>query len=182
MASGRLTFQNWIVEIGYDPREKKLLCQSESPTVPNEKIIRMVRHALAKLYPKEREFIRRYYFLGESYQQIAETMGIRISRMDGINCRIRNKLKKLLASFVKNEFDLDVDTGPDCPICISPLKDEINRLLESKTAKETWRPVIQKLKEDYGIIIKTPQILIGHQKYHKQPNDGGFQDEKGESN
>jgi len=174
MSKGRLIFRNWIVEIGCDPRERKLLCQSESESIPNEKIIKIVRQALSKLYPDEQEFVRRYYFEGESYRQIADALHIRFHKMEGMNCRIRQKLKKQLAPFVRDEFDIEVDTGPECPICVSPSRAEIDQLIESKTIKETWRPIIQKLKKEYGITVKTPQILIGHQKYHKQLKEGNL--------
>ncbi len=167
MSSGRIVYQNWTVEIGYDPPSRDSLFHPCNAPRPNRKIVRAVRRALSKLTSKEREFIERYHFEGESYCRIAEAMGMRMAMIDGLHRRATIKLKKLLAAFMADEFNLKVEAGPECPICISQYRDEIDRLIASKQKEETWRPIIQKLKKEYGIVIKTPQILIGHQKYHQ---------------
>ena len=145
-----------------------LISVYEAITVPTKYL--NVDHdpgVLAAFLKKEREFIERYHFEGESYCRIAEAMGMRMAMIDGLHRRATIKLKKLLAAFMADEFNLKVEAGPECPICISQYRDEIDRLIASKQKEETWRPIIQKLKKEYGIVIKTPQILIGHQKYHQ---------------
>lgn len=166
MSKGKIIYQNWIVEIGIDPSCKASYDSKVSRLKPNDRVIKAVRETLDKLSRVEREFVERYYFHGESYSQIAKALNKRIERIDGLHRRLVNKLKRYLADFVAGEFDLEVEIGANCPICNSPFKDEINNLIKNKKEEETWKIIIKKLKNDYGIEIKSPQILIGHKKYH----------------
>ena len=158
----KVTYQNWIVDIacsnGYSSDT------TDSETV--REIISEVRRALDRLSPVEREFIERYYFKGESYPEIAENLGRRRDRIKGLHIRAVGRLKKELAGFVRSQFNIKSRPTADCPICNSPDRDEIDALVDGKKEEETWREIIQILKSKYNIIIKTPQILIGHQKYH----------------
>ncbi|MEW5925176.1 MAG: hypothetical protein AB1746_14425, partial [Candidatus Zixiibacteriota bacterium] len=70
------------------------------------------------------------------------------------------------AAFVRSRFDIAVGAETICPLCNSSYKDQINDLLRNKSKEETWQEIIGILKSKYDIVIKTPQILIGHQKYH----------------
>jgi IS30 family transposase len=165
MSPRKLTYQNWIVEIGFDPgRKGDISVGADRPR--NERIIAAVREAVARLSPLEREFIERYYFCGQSCASIASALNKKEKRIEAIRRQAVIKLRKYLAGFVRKQFRIEVETGPDCPICNSPCKAEIDRLIKNKKKKETWKKIIKMLKEDYSVIIRTPQILISHQKYH----------------
>ncbi len=166
MAKGKIIYQNWIVDIGIDPGQAgKIQIQSDE-IKPDEKVVSAVRKTIEKLDPQEKEFIENYYFQGKTYREIAKIQDRRISRIEGLHRRSLAKLKKYLAGFVKDQFDIDVEIGRDCIICSSPYKNKINRLIKAKKKQETWKKIIKILKDKYQIQIKTPQILIGHQKYH----------------
>lgn len=166
MAKGKIIYQNWIVDIGIDPGQVgKIQIQSDL-IKPDEQVISAVRKALEKLNPEEQDFIETYYFQGKSYREIAELQNRRLSRIEGLHRRSLAKLKKYLVRFVKERFDIDAEIGRDCIICLSPHKEEIDRLIKTKKKRETWKKIIKILKNKYQIKITTPQILIGHQKYH----------------
>ena len=166
MAKGKIIYQNWIVDIGIDPGQAGKI-QIQSDTIkPDEKVVSAVRKAIEKLNPQEREFIENYYFQGKTYREIAKIQNRRISRIEGLHRRSLAKLKKYLTGFVKEHFDIDVEIGRDCIICTSPQKDKINKLIKAKKKQETWKKIIKILKDKYQIQVKTPQVLIGHQKYH----------------
>jgi len=166
MSNARILFQNWIVDLGFDPGHKRIILDTDNIIIPNRRIITAVRLALKKMSNNEREFIERYYFKGESYVKIGQALRWIPYRVEALHRRAVKKLRKHLAPFVKREFGIEIDTNYECPICNSPLKDEINRLFKAKKPEETWKKIIKILKEKYKITIKTPQILIGHQKYH----------------
>ena len=166
MAKGKIIYQNWIVDIGIDPGQAgKIQIQSDL-IKPDEQVISAVRKALEKLESHEQDFIENYYFQGKTYREIAELQNRRISRIEGLHRRSLAKLKKHLARFVKERFDIDSEIGRDCIICSSPDKEEIDKLILAKKDRETWKKIIGILRNKYQIEITTPQILIGHQKYH----------------
>jgi len=166
MAKGKIIYQNWIVDIGIDPGQVgKIQIQSDL-IKPDEQVISAVRKALEKLDPEEQDFIETYYFQGKSYREIAELQNRRLSRIEGLHRRSLAKLKKYLVRFVKERFDIDAEIGRGCIICFSPHKEKIDRLIKAKKKRETWKKIIKILKDKYQIKITTPQILIGHQKYH----------------
>ncbi len=166
MSNARVIFQNWIVDIGYDPGRKALILDTDNIIIPNKRVAIAVRSALKKMSDVESEFIERYYFKGESYLKIGQVLRWMPYRVEALHRRAVKKLRKHLAVFVKKEFDVDIEIRYECPLCKSPSKDEINRLIKDKKPEETWKNIIKALKEKYKITIKTPQILIGHQKYH----------------
>ena len=166
MAKRKIVYQNWIVDIGIDPGQIGNLQIIGDKVQPNEKIILAVREALKKLTVTEQEFIEKYYFQGMTYLEISKVMNKRISKIEGLHLRSTNKLKKFLAEFVKEYFGFEANIGQDCLICQSVHKSKINKLIKAKKKCETWKQIIRRLKSDYQLSIKTPQILIGHQKYH----------------
>ena len=166
MAKGKIIYQNWIVDIGIDPGQAgKIQIQSDL-IKPDEFVVSAVRKAIEKLNSQEQDFIESYYFQGKTYREIAKIQSRRISRIEGLHRQSLAKLKKYLAGFVKERFDINVEIGQDCIICESPYREKIDKLIISKKKEETWKRLIKILKDKYQIQIKTPQILIGHQKYH----------------
>ena len=188
MAKNRIIYQNWLVEIGYDPKlggphktdieeisidelfedgfdiEQKL--DNSKQIQRNEFLQNNVQNALAKLSEDEREFIIRFHFMGEKYVEIAEKTEREQYSLVGYHNQIIKKLKKYLKQFVKDEFQVSLQEKSTCPICLSPYKSNINSLLETRDKKSTWKHVMQSIEEKYNLQIKAPQILIGHEKYH----------------
>jgi ABC-type metal ion transport system substrate-binding protein len=166
MPNARVIFQNWIVDIGYDPGRKALILDTDNVIIPNERVTVAVRSALKKMSEVESEFIERYYFQGESYLKIGQALRWMPYRVEALHRRAVQKFRKHLAAFVKREFGVEIEINYECPLCKSSSKEKINKMIKDKKPEETWKKIIKTLKEKYKITIKTPQILIGHQKYH----------------
>ena len=188
MAKKRVIYQNWLVEIGYDPKlggphkteieqisidelfesgfdiEQKLDTRKQ---VERTDFIRTaVQDALGKLTEEEREFIIRFHFMGEKYIEISEKTERELYSLVAFNDQIIKKLKKHLRKFVQAEFKIGPEKEPTCPICLSPHKNDINKILQNRDKKLTWKHVMLKIEKQFGLQIKFPQILIGHEKYH----------------
>ena len=131
-----------------------------------KRIVAAVRTELDKLTEAERDFIEMFWFEGRSMAEISAVTGKPVYKLEGLNKRIIRKLKNRLAEFVESEFGLKHEVGSKCPICRHPRRDEIDRMILAKKPHQTFSSIITVLKRDYGIIIKTPQIIIGHRKYH----------------
>lgn len=166
MSLKRIIYEEWIVELGFDPYQVANVFNLVDKPPYNQKLIAAVRDALSKLTPLECEFIERFYFCGETIPQIAEDLHTEKKWVRSLHRRSVKKLQRYMAAFVKKEYDITVETGPECILCLSPHLAEINEMIKSKKKEETWRIIYRVLKEKYQIKIKTPQILIGHQKYH----------------
>lgn len=190
MARNRLTYQNWIVDIGRDPGsafeqsnnpdalltdggESTGLFPSVDKALPplEEELIQKVRSALDGLTDDEREFIIRFYYMGQSYQKISKQTGRVAHRLVSLHNRAINKLKANLSGFVRLRFDLEPSLKKICPLCESSQVEQINRLIITRDKRQTWRPVLKALKDNYGITVSSPQLLIGHERYHMQSGD-----------
>ena len=186
MSSNRVVYQNWIADLGRDPGVRPDpnhmglpvpfeladgLASGDHDSNPvarerRNRIKKAVAAALSKLEDNEREFIERYYFMGRTYREIADLSGRVVHRLEALHQRALRKLRKELAPLVKDLYDLTLSSIPDCPICSSPDRAQIDQLIAQRDTAGTWRPVIKRIKEAFGIRIVTPQTLIGHEKYH----------------
>jgi len=181
MSPERITYQNWIADLGRDPSQPLNLDEISGPIPvgadnfgalndPEPERQRRVREAVAlalsKLNDNERELIVQFHYMGRSYREIAERSGRTIHRLEALHQRVLKKLRMALAPLVKQLYGLGVSTDPDCPICTSPHRTTIDRFMRERNCSDTWRPMIRLLKSRFGIIITTPQTLIGHEKYH----------------
>lgn len=197
MSKNKLVYQNWIVEIGYDPAERftnnveddliEMLSLDEIAESDldisdfnyekksKEELISAVQKALNNLSEDERELMIRFYFMGESYVEISEMSNRAVYKLVAFHSRTLRKLKKSLALFAKETYQIETEPEISCPICESSFTNEINRLILKRDRKRTWKPVLDKIKKYYGIVIHTPQILIGHEKYHQTNLKGEFQ-------
>ncbi len=190
MPSSRIVYQDWIVEIGHDPDSKvmpngrSLFCSDlislDHPAaavlsdadalatrIERRKLVcRTVTEALNNLDDDEREFVIRFHFMGESYRRISELSGRSIHKLEALHKRSLRKLRKQLAAFVRETFRLDCEVIPDCPICRSPFAAELDEIIRNRDRTATWRPILTLLKTRYNLSISSPQLLIGHEKYH----------------
>ena len=158
----RLIFQNWIVDLGFDPDRGVESVEMSGSEVINEK----VRSALKQIGEDEREFLARFYFMGETYKTIAEKTNREVYKLEALHNRALQALKKELGGFVEREFGIARKRVRNCPICCSPNRAAIDRLIDSKREDETWRGVIKIIRDKYRIKLGSPLVLIGHKKYH----------------
>jgi len=147
--------------------EKEMLRQARRRAYVGAQVAR----ALKKLTADEKEFIERFYYIGQSYREISEKSGRAVYKLEAVHKRAVRKLKRELAPVVRKLYSLDIEpsgapSSKTCPVCDSPFKNDIDKLIAARDKKGTWRPVIKILKKKYGLRIKTPQVLIGHEKYH----------------
>lgn len=155
----RITFQDWIVELD---RDRSAFFPPADPALD---IDRAVETALARLPDEEREFVVRFYFMGESYRRLAEATGRPVCRFEAIHRRAFRRLRGLLGPFVLERFGLK-EGESTCPLCLSTERRAIDRLLAGKTERLTWRPIIRQLQNHFGIRVTTPQMLISHVQFH----------------
>lgn len=159
MGNNRIIFQNWIIESGkHGP--------SQSEAENSEKIDEAVKAAMKRLTEEEREFIAHFYFMGESYGEIAERSGREIHKLASLHERAIRKLRRHLIGFVRQRFDLAVETASECPLCQSAERNAIDHLIANRDRTATWKPVIRELERTYKIRVRSPQVIIGHEKYH----------------
>ena len=194
MSGNRVVYQNWIVEMGIDPDQLQITDQWNIPLLESisldepsvraisdeesrlgvkegensREIQSRVRQALERLNVQEREFIVQFYFIGKSYREISEQSGRPIYKLEALHKRAVKKLKNKLNSFVQERFGIKTESDAGCPICQSPHVVQINRLISKRDKTATWKPIIKALREKYGITVRSPQVLIGHEKYHTE--------------
>lgn len=187
MPQNRIIYQNWLVELGAEPKEiqkeglLKLFSleemlegkfdladefQFEEDRLRLTELKEAVSGALKKLSDEEREFIIRFYYMGESYVVLSEKTNRPLHKLAALNKKATRKLKKHLAVFVKQRFGITENLNKSCPICQSAYREEINRLIAGRDKTKTWRPLLKILREKYQLKIKTVQTVIGHEKYH----------------
>ncbi len=163
MPSSRIVYQDWIVELGRDPA----LPPSDEGESERGKIVEeAVETALKALSDNEREFIQRFHYMGQTYRQISESTGRTVHRLEALHRRATKRLRKELAPLVLDFYGVTGDSAPQCIICRSDHRREIDRLIADRKKTATWRPVIREIRKRYGLRITTPQTLIGHEKYH----------------
>lgn len=166
MSQKRIAYQNWIVDLGREPG-KPAKDTTEQPSIDrSQSLIQAVRAAIKKLSSDEREFIHLYYYRGMSCSQISEQSYRSQYRLESLHRTALKKLRPLLAGFVAERYNIIVEPATDCPICLSPFRPEIDRILARRDRRDTYRPVIGTLQERFGVSIVSPHIIIGHEKYH----------------
>lgn len=181
MGKNRILLQNWIVDLGFDPRQGSLpwpdggsdngpsesTNPSGDPADDNTGRIRQeVEAALKQLPEEERELIERFHFMGQSYRELSERSGRAEYRLESIHRRGLRRLRRLLAPLVKELYGLSDNSSTSCPLCQSPRRAEIDRLILLKPESDTWRPTMMKLREVFGIAVRSPQMIMGHKRYH----------------
>jgi hypothetical protein len=166
MSKRKVVYQNWIVDLGFDPVLFSYNTSSGLESEVSEKIENAVRESLDKLDEAEKELIIHYYFMGQTYADISEKSNREIFKLAALHKRAIKKLKKKLSQFVKVNFGIITDLNVSCPICDHEKKNELNELIDSRDKTKTWRPILKIFRDKYLINLRTPQIIIGHEKYH----------------
>ena len=160
----RVTFINWLAEGGLPSMSNPL--QTGGETEPRLlRIEEAVRAAIARLPDEEQELIRLHHFQGMALAEIARQTGRKAHNVESMHRRIIKKLRRQLTAFVEGEFGLP-RPHESCPICQSPQRREIDSLINSRDRSTTWRPVLCRLRQEFGLTIRSVQCLIGHARYH----------------
>ena len=151
--------------------EDKILSEIEPKNPLKKQIIIEVSRALHRLSGPAREIVERYYYMGQSYQEISRDLYMTIGIVERKHKYALLKLAKYLAPFVEKSFGISSIPETNCIICNSPFRAEIERLIDSKPASQTWKAVLRKLKNHYQLDVKGPQIIMSHLKYHLEEDN-----------
>ncbi|UCD63884.1 MAG: sigma-70 family RNA polymerase sigma factor [Candidatus Zixiibacteriota bacterium] len=168
MRGKRLIFHNWLAENGtgrrgYDAGDGR---RSEDENRRLQHIRDAVRRAVDCLPLEYRELVVRYHFMGESYQDIAARSGRKSYKLAAMHRRAFRRLRKLLALLVVEQYSISPPSTGCCPVCTSPRRRDADRLIAQRDPAATWRPIIAALRRRFEIKVRSPQVLIGHEKYH----------------
>ena len=170
MSNKRVIYQNWIAELGLDPVQIKKFFDTVAGEAPSSaEVDGEVRRAIESLGEEEMEFVIRFYFMGQSYYEISEKSGRAVYKLESLHKRANRRLKSRLRSFMRIKYGIKSKSGKPCALCRSPHRDAINGLIAGKKEKSTWKPVMKEIHRQFGIKIRSPQVVIGHLKYHLTP-------------
>ena len=167
MSNNRVIYQNWIAEMGLNPTQIRKFFDTVAGEAPSDSEVDFeVRRAIESLGEEEMEFVIRFYFMGQSYFEISEKFGKAVYKLESLQKRAIKKLKWRLQSFMKETYGIKSKPGKPCALCRSPHRDAINKVIAEKKEKSTWKPVMKEIHRQFGIKIGSPQVVIGHLKYH----------------
>ena len=127
-----------------------------------------VRQAMRTLNAPERTVIEGYYFDGYSFHRLADTARVSLARIRTIHNRALTKLRLELTPFVAVMYGLRLTQVKRCPVCDADWREDAERLLDEKTDEMTWGELVKRVERAVGWRAPTPQILITHQRKHRQ--------------
>ena len=154
MERQRLIYQNWLAGLGFAPETERI-----------QLIQAGVRRAMEKLTSDEREIVERMHYMGQTYRELSEKSGRAIHRLEALHSRAIRRLRKELRPLMKELYGIELPR-PRCVICRSPMRREIDRILDEHDSRRSWRTVMRRVRDECGLRLRTPQTLIGHKKYH----------------
>ncbi len=131
-----------------------------------ERINLAVQEAMRHLTDDEREFLARFYSMGQCYRELSEKSGRTIHSLESLHRRAKRRLRKLLTGFVRREFGVEVSRAKACPICASSTRREIDEMLACHAPEATWRKELRILRTRFQLHKVSPQTIIGHINYH----------------
>jgi hypothetical protein len=164
MSQRRLIYRNWIADLGCGPDDDRHV--EQWPDDRAQLVRAAVSEALAGLTEDEREFVERYYYMGQTYGQISELSGRAIYKLEALNRRAIVRLRRKLGPLIRKLYGVEKEQADDCPICRSGCRAEIDRIIENKPKSEPWGPTMRRIRFEFGLDLRSPQRLIGHVKYH----------------
>lgn len=165
MGQHRIIYQDWIVALGRDPSEAESVSGEDSK---NQMRIAAVNMALERLDHEEASFIRAFYMQGLGYAEISRITGRTRYRLESLHKIALRRLHHYLSPvlFEKSDHVLTSEAANDCLLCRHLRRQEIDAVIRRKKPEKNWRMVLQTLREEFGLKVNTPQLLIGHSKYH----------------
>jgi hypothetical protein len=184
----RVIYRDWIVEIGREPSEiardasqlanvgghlgreyaglDGLRVSTGIEAARVNRIKEAVNKALESLGEEEREFVVRFYYMGQSYSKLAELSGRPVHKLETLHRQIVRRLRNELAPLISDDCSHRREGARRCPICSSARHRDIDELIRVRNPKETWRGIMRRLKREFKIDIKSPNTLAVHEKYH----------------
>jgi hypothetical protein len=166
MSQHRLIYRNWIADLGRDPDRSSRITTLPDCGTETQVVGEAVEEALAELTEDEREFIERYYYMGQTFVDISELSGRSVNRLETLHRRALAKLKRRLAPLADHLYGVEKKAGPECPICQSADRDAVDRIIRGKPESEPWGTTLSRIRREFGLTVKSPQTLIGHMRYH----------------
>lgn len=148
-------------------RFNERFAESDSSQSQADELSQKVREALDRLDSEEKEALELFHFLGRSIEEISVQMNL---SQRGVGRLLRSgslKLRRLLAAYAQKRFGITSEPVKRCPICHTQKRAEAEKIVISKSPRETWRRVIRELREELDITVGSPQTLVGHMKYHR---------------
>ena len=130
-----------------------------------ERIINAVQEALEELDPTERLIVEKHHFQGETLVDIARQLDRKAGAVVNSHRRALRTLRKHLSRFAATEFGINGE-APKCPICNCPEREAVDALIAAKRPEEPYGLLMRQLRKQFGLEIRSPQTIIGHQKYH----------------
>jgi IS30 family transposase len=153
------------------PRKIRIECLRKLVEIPfeepppfNWRTVTAVRGALSRLSATEREIVERFHFCGESTAQIGARLNLSEFCVYATLRQARRKLKRILGAYVQKRHGVPIETE-NCPVCRSENRLVIDQLLKTKTKEETWKRILQKLRNEHQLCIN-PRKLDRHWKEH----------------
>lgn len=145
------------------------LLTSSSEEIPpsNWKVEAAVRGALSRLSDTEREIVERFFLCGEDTAATGIALKLPEYRVVNLLKQSRRQLKEQLARFVAKRYGLPVPAAP-CRICLSKNRRAIEKLLSTKTKEETWKRILQNLRNEFQLCTSA-RSLARHLKRHQKP-------------
>lgn len=162
----RVRSLDWIISGGGGELLEESSIESSEKVESDEELRNKVREAVEKLPLIEKRFVEKFYFEFKTYLQIAKELNKKVYKLDRIHRQALDRLRIILESFVKQRFKIECAQISNCPICNHSQKDRIDEIIKSKSKQETWKRVINILKKEFNLEIKTPQVLISHKNNH----------------
>ena len=164
----RIRALNWVegVEEPESVSEEADLIKRMKEEKEQAELERKVEQALDKLESVEKEFIMHFYYDCKSYDQISEIMNKTKDRLERIHSSALEKLKFSLRGFVSQRYKIKIFPEGKCLLCSHPEREKLEELIRAKKKEETWKKILRTCKEKFNLEIKTPQILMNHQKKH----------------
>ncbi len=178
MTERRLRYLDWLVDIGREPAPSDP--EADCPAVfgdhgadsPRLAALRSaVQDGLAQLDDNDRELVVQSVILGRSLVELAAAMNRDVHRVEAQQRRALRRLKSLLAPIVRRDFGLETEPDSSCPICQSPRRQEIDAIIAARDRRRPWTPILRTLRVDFALSISTPQVVIGHERYHLSTNE-----------
>lgn len=159
MGNRKVICRHWIASVTASRAESE---KSEFA----EQINDAVRAAIEQLEPNERIVIERYYLQFEEMSAIADSMGISLARATTLHLRAMGRLRKLLSSFAKERFGITRRDSTRCPLCRSPYRAEIDELIRTRDPRRPWRILLQQLRREFGIRVRSYHAIVSHHRFH----------------
>ncbi len=162
LGKGIVRYKEWMDAL-IDSRVENVEIDAE---LDKKALDKTVREALAALGECEREIAERRFLMGQSLEVIRGDLDLSQHEVERRLREVIIKLRRLLGPFVRERFNINPKSERHCPLCEFGDTTLIEEIIATKKKKETWRRIMAELEKEVGVRVSSPQVLIGHVKYH----------------